>query len=118
MSDEPRDPITPADDQWLDRMLDAADPVQPSAALRRAVAEIPLRHPRAASSRAWGWPAYVLRYALLAALASIAVGAWLGSQADVLPEVALGDDTQTDDEAWDELALLAFADDLDAELAP
>ena len=57
-------------------------------------------------------------YALFAALASIAVGAWLGSQADVLPEVALGDETQTDDEAWDELALLAFADELDAELAP
>jgi hypothetical protein len=37
---------------------------------------------------------------------------------DVLPEIALGDETQTDDEAWDELALLAFADELDAELAP
>lgn len=119
MSDEPRDPLKPAEDEWLDRMLDAADPVQPSAALRRAVAEIPLRHPRAAASpRAFGWPAYVLRYALFAALASVAVGAWLGSQADVLPEVALGDEAQTNDEAWDELALLAFADELDAELAP
>lgn len=128
MSDEPRDPLTPAEDQWLDRMLDAPVEVQPSAALRRVVAEIPLRHPRAASSRAFG-PAYAawleghrlrrgyVRFALLAALASAAVGAWLGSRAEVLPELAIGEDDQAN-EAWDELALLAFADDLDAELEP
>jgi hypothetical protein len=118
MSDEPRDPLTPAEDQWLDRMLDAPAPVLPSASVRRAVAEIPLRHPRAASSRAFGLPAYAIRFALFAALASAAVGAWLGSQAEVLPELAIGEDVQTDDEAWDELSLLAFADDLDAELQP
>lgn len=123
MSDESRDPKISADDRWLDRMLDAAPPVEPSAAVRRAVAEIPLRHPRAEGSagRGFGWPAYAMRLALLAALASLAVGAWVGSQADVLPEIALTEDAaaeETRDDAWDELALLAFADDLDTELAP
>lgn len=118
MKDE-RDPLSPKEDAWLDRMLDAAAPIEPSAAVRRAVAEIPLRHPQpAAAPRGLGWPAWALRFALFAVLASAAAGAWLGSRTEVLPEIAFTDDAQTDDGAWDELETLAFADDLDAELAP
>lgn len=118
MNDE-RDPLSPAEDAWLGRMLDAAAPVEPSAAVRRAVAEIPLRHPRPASApRGLGWPAYAMRVALAAALASAAAGAWLGSRGDVLPEIAFEDGSSASDDAWDDLALLAFSDELDAELAP
>jgi len=123
MSDEPRDPkLTDAEDQWLDRMLDAAAPIEPSAALRRVVAEIPLRHPRRESAveRGFGLPAYVMSFGLLAALAILSIGAWVGSQADVLSDVAViddGDAGQADD-AWEELAVLAFADELDEELVP
>jgi hypothetical protein len=119
-----RDPkLTPDEEQWLDRMLQAPGPIEPSAALRRAVAEIPLRHPRSDLIEAGrapslgAWPASALRYALLAALASIAVGAWLGYQGEVLPEVALEDSAQMDDE-WEELSLLAFADEVGEELEP
>jgi len=75
-----RDPkLTPDEEQWLDRMLQAPGPVEPSASLRRAVAEIPLRHPRpveglleAGRAPSLGsWPAAAFRYALLAAFASI-----------------------------------------------
>jgi hypothetical protein len=124
MSDEPRDPkLTEAEDQWLDRMLDTAAPIEPSAALRRVVAEIPLRHPRgeSAAERGFGLPAYVMSFGLLAALAVLSIGAWVGSQADVLFDVAViddGDAGQADDDAWEELALLAFADELDEELVP
>lgn len=116
-----RDPeLTPDEEQWLDRMLQAPGPIEPSAALRRAVAEIPLRHPRpVALDRAPSsgfWPAAAFRYALLAALASIAIGAWVGYQGDVLPEIAL-EASQTDDE-WEELSLLAFADEVGEELEP
>jgi hypothetical protein len=123
MSDEPRDPkLTDAEDRWLDRMLDAASPIEPSAALRRVVAEIPLRHPRAhgAAERGFGLPAYVMAFGMLAAVAMLSVGAWVGSQADVLADVAVIDDADAArvDDAWEELAVLAFADELDGELEP
>ena len=125
MSHDDRDPLSPAEEQWLDRMLKAAEPVEPSAAVRRAIAEIPLRHPLAAAGEGrvsgfGAWPASLVRFALFSALASIGVGAWLGYEADVLPEVAWSDQgeaSQPEDE-WEELALLAFADELDEELAP
>jgi len=122
MSDEMHDrKLPPAQEQWLDRMLNEAAPVEPSAALRRAVAEIPLRHPRAERADPRGvWPAYVLRFALLTALTALAAGAWLGYEASVLPEIALSDDAAdaNADEGWEELAELAFADQLDEELEP
>jgi hypothetical protein len=122
MSDESRDPkLTDAEDQWLDRMLDAATPIEPSAALRRVVAEIPLRHPRPdGAAERFAVPAYVMSLGLLAALAVLAVGAWVGSQADVLSDVAVIDDADAGqaDDAWEELAVLAFADALDEELEP
>ena len=126
MSDEARDPkLSAAEDRWLDRMLNEAASVEPSAAVRRAVAEIPLRHPRAHGSDAHvrlpgAWPAFGFRFALPTALVSLALGAWLGYEANVLPDVVLRDDAQapSGDEEWDELAQLAFADQLDEELAP
>jgi len=125
MSEREREPkLSPDEEQWLDRMLQAPAPIEPSAALRRAVAEIPLRHPRpiegssvADAPTFGGRSVAALRYALLAALTSMAVGAWLGYQGDVLPEVALEDSAQTEDE-WEELSLLAFADELEGELEP
>jgi hypothetical protein len=123
MSDDTRDPNpTEAEEQWLDRMLDTAAPIEPSAALRRVVAEIPLRHPRGegAAERGLGLPAYVMSFGLLAALAVLSIGAWVGSQAGVLSDVAVVDDADAgqSDDAWEELALLAFADELDEELVP
>jgi hypothetical protein len=122
MTDDTRDPKpSEAEDQWLDRMLDTAAPIEPSAALRRVVAEIPLRHPRGegAAERGFCLPAYVMSFGLLAALAVLSIGAWVGSQADVLSDVAVVDaDAGQSDDAWEELALLAFADELDEELVP
>jgi len=123
MSDQSRDPkLTDAEEQWLDRMLDTAAPIEPSAALRRVVAEIPLRHPRphGAAERGFALPGYVMGLGLIAALAALSVGAWVGSQAGVLADVAVVDDADAGqvDAAWEELAVLAFADELDEELAP
>lgn len=125
MSNQNRDPeLSASERRWLDRMLSEAPPIEPSAALRRAVAEIPLRHPREPAAAARGvlaaWPSYAFRFALLAAIVSLAMGAWLGYQASVLPEVVLIDDGSAPnaDEEWDELVELAFADRLDGELEP
>lgn len=123
MSNEPRDPkLNDAEEQWLDRMLDTAAPVEPSATLRRVVAEIPLRHPHphGASERGFGLPAFIMSFGLLAAVSLLSFGAWVGSQADVLSDIAMIDDPNAGqaDEAWEELAVLAFADELDEELVP
>lgn len=132
MSESERDPkLSMTDEAWLDRVLRTAAPIEPSAAVRRAVAEIPLRHPRPAAaaehaSGLAGWPARVLRFAMLTAVASVAVGAWLGYEANVLPSVAFDvqaraaapQDAENAEDAWEELALLAFAAELDEELAP
>jgi hypothetical protein len=103
------------DDAWLQRMLDAAPPVLPSAALRRAVAEIPLRHPHAARVR------FASRFALRAALA----GALLATLAGVIAGSYGGEALELDsaeavaaEERWQDLTVLAFATDLDAELEP
>jgi len=129
MSDESQEPkLSAAEDQWLDGVLRSAAKIEPSAALRRAVAEIPLRYPRTnpqPAEPAWfaGSLSSVFRFAFVAAVASVALGAWLGYEPDVLPELAVS--TWTDpseawqaDGEWEELAQLAFADELDAELAP
>jgi hypothetical protein len=105
------------DDAWLDRMLDAAPEVKPSAALRRAVAEIPLRHPhapRTAIATRFAWRA-VLTGALLATLAGVLAGSYgdaleLDSVSPLASEEAA--------EPWEDIAVLAFADELDTELSP
>jgi anti-sigma factor RsiW len=102
---------------------------EPSAALRRAVAEIPLRHPQPAAGAA---PLLPLRWrsawALVASAAlMVALGALSGSMTRGVDLTALaGGSTEVeevepgmdDSDPLAELAELAFASDLDDELAP
>ena len=129
----PDDPIS---DQRLDELLSSLPEPEPSAALRRAVAEIPLRHPQPAPgwfggffrpSPAW-FPFRSFARAALVAGAVLALGALAGLYTDD-EVVASTPDTprqgshtvesgELGGDASDELALLTFADDLDAELEP
>jgi len=111
--------------QRLDAALASLPAAEPSAALRRAVAEIPLRHPqppRALFGMTPAWfPFRSFGRALAVALLAISLGALLGlygadvEQAQVAQNQA--DAEQRVDE-WGDLTELAFADDLDRELAP
>jgi hypothetical protein len=103
----------------LSDALDQLAVPEPSAALRRAVAEIPLRHPRPALSdsteRSSAWsPFRSLRAAALSAVLILVLGALSGA-------LSAGGDadasTMTDDD-WGDLASLTFAANLDQELAP
>jgi hypothetical protein len=110
---------------------------EPSAALRRAVAEIPLRHPRRAPgffgpAPSW-FPFRSFARATLLAAAVLALGALAGVYTDddvvastpdsprsgsrTVEEADMIGDLGVSDELG-ELALLAFADGLDAELDP
>jgi hypothetical protein len=84
-------------DRELTRKLAQLPGPEPSAALRRAVAEIPLRHPRAQGALAW--PLRSLWQAALSATFVAALGLAAGF-ATAEPET---------DEGWDELRALAFA---------
>lgn len=112
------------DAQALDAMLSSAAEVEPSAALRRSVAEIPLRHPRQDGLAAAGWRALlpfgsVLRAALVGAFAlSLGVVVGVGAAADV--DTGADVDVATLDADWqalEELALLDAAED-ETEAAP
>lgn len=100
----------------LERALSSVPSPLPSAALRRAVAEIPLRHPRDAREAA----ALPLRATLglaFAAAAAIALGVASGTAVDALEASdATAERAPEDDLA--ELAALAFAAELDEELLP
>lgn len=97
----------------LDAWLAAPTPTGPSADLRRRVAEIPLRYPRAPAR---GFLGLVLGGRLALRLsAAFVIAATLG----VASGLALADEfsarTQTiatDDEGWEELETLAFSDSL------
>ena len=91
-------------DHRLDELLKASPDEEPSAALMRAVAEIPIRHPRGAGE-AW-WPFGGLRRWIVVATAALAAGVALG--------VALPDD----DTSYDALSTVALGADLAEELAP
>jgi hypothetical protein len=94
-------------DEQLEMLLKASPDVAPSASLLRAVAEIPLRHPRA-GVEAW-WPFGLRRwFAVLAAalVTGVAVG------------VVLPDFESDDDAGWDALSTVAMGADLSQELAP
>jgi hypothetical protein len=115
------------EERLLDHMLGAVKPVEPSAALRRAVAEIPLRYPqRVAPAPVFGlWPARVLGALAASLVLSTASGVLVGLyEDDVLPGLALTERAEQSeaelqqDAVWEELALLAFADALDEELSP
>jgi hypothetical protein len=98
--------------------LDDLAAPEPSAALRRAVAEIPLRHPRSASSdpdaswSAWS-PLRSIRAAALSAVLILLLGAISG-----VLSASGDDDPSTADDDWGEMASLTFAANLDRELSP
>ncbi len=99
---------------------------EPSAALRRAVAEIPLRHPQPAAGAASLLPLrWRSAWALFASAAlMVALGALSGSltrDADLTALAAGSAEVEpgaSDSDPLAELAELAFASDLDDELAP
>ena len=110
---DPNDPLT--------RALARLPAPEPSAALRRAVAEIPLRHPQTAPGSfalpfrpLWAW--------LAAGTLMVALGALSGALAsDIDLSPVLAQPAPSEDAAEDELSELtelAFAAELDEELAP
>jgi hypothetical protein len=105
-----------ADAEALARALDGLGDPQPSAALRRAVAEIPLRHER--TRGVWwtpfrsGWRAG-LSAALIVLLGALS-GAWSMEQANETNSTA----EIAPQEEWQDMAALAFVTELDQELAP
>jgi hypothetical protein len=134
-------PDEPLSEERLDELLSSLPAPEPSAALRRVVAEIPLRHPQAAAGSfgglfdrvpAW-FPFRSFGRAALWAVVLLALGALAGLYVDDELVASTPDgarqrsgteevsneesETSTGDEL-DDLALLAFADDLDAELEP
>ena len=103
------------DDARLAELLDALPAPQPSATLLRAVAEIPLRHPRSAPG--FGlfalWPfRSASRVALSVTLIAL-LGALSGGLSADDPSAAY---EGADD--WSELTALSLAVDLDEELTP
>lgn len=97
----------------LAHALDALPSPEPSAALRRAVAEIPLRHPRPVSAQARSFAAHwsplaSARRMFVAALAVAMLGAATGSLTAATSPVA-----SANEDEWDDLSALAFASDLD-----
>ena len=100
-----------AEQRQIDLLLDGAPDMDPSAALLRRVAEIPLRHQTARDVRAW-WPFLRLRNLLAVGAAAAALGAALGM---VTPESAPVADAEA---TWDELSALAWGIDLSEELSP
>jgi hypothetical protein len=126
----------PLRQQRLDELLSLLPTPEPSAALRRAVAEVPLRHPNRAPgffgpSPAW-LPFRSLATAALLAASVLGLGELAGQYTDnelVASSAAGMSDGASDGTGLDagesdrfdetrELAMLAFADDLDAELEP
>jgi hypothetical protein len=112
-----------AEAEALHGALAGLPPPEPSAALRRAVAEIPLRHPQLEGARsAFAWLPLRSAWALCASAALIvALGALTGALADGL-DVSLSPEPQVEpaeeDDALTELSELAFAAELADELAP
>ena len=91
------------DDMDLDALLDALEPEAPSAALMRAVAEIPLRHPR--SARRWAFERLLPWPAIAAGVLACALGVVSG---------ALIEPSSSDD-GWDDVTAVAFAGAFDEE---
>jgi len=109
-----------ADVARLQALLDAVPAPSPSPALRRAVAEIPLRHPQLG---ALGWigswlpfrsPSRALLSAVMLVLLGVASGVWTASSEDD----SGSDIAQAEAGDWNDLSALAFATDLDQELQP
>lgn len=101
MTDPQHDPL----DAWLD----GAQEVEPSALLRRSIAEIPLRHPRAAELHTL-WPFGNAWRAISMAIVICAFGVIAGAGS-----VDLTNDDDDSHESGDDLAL-ALAVDIDSDI--
>lgn len=105
-------------DERLEELLKVAPDVAPSAALLRAVAEIPLRHPYGAGAEAW-WPFGGLRRWIVVGAAALAMGAVFGVALPDDPQKSATVDVQSDpDSSYDDLSTVALGADLSEELAP
>ena len=94
----------PPETDWLDACLDSVPDELPSATLRRQVAEIPLRHARAAE------PGFLQRWLPWRAFTAAALACALG----VVSGTFIGADS-SDDEGFDDVTSVAFALGLDEE---
>jgi hypothetical protein len=101
-------------DDRLDELLKASPDVTPSAALMRAVAEIPLRHPR----EAWMAPFGGLRRWAMVLAAALAMGAVVGVALPDDPVKSANEEIFADDDGYDALSTVALGADLSEELAP
>jgi hypothetical protein len=109
----------------LDEAMKSLKEPVPSAELRRAVAEIPLRHPRPERERVPWLPVRTVWALAACGVLAVALGAlsrtWLGDVEiafDEQPAVrAAGSDADYDEELLDATEL-AFAETLDEELLP
>jgi hypothetical protein len=95
-------------DSELEVLLDAIPEPVPSAALRRAVAEIPLRHPQHSPAAA-PWLLRTVWRAVLSAALVTAVGVFAG---------AWTADMEEGEGGWSALSSLTLAMPLDEELVP
>jgi hypothetical protein len=103
-------------DHQLDALLKASPDVEPSAALLRAVAEIPIRHSRESSS--W-WPFGGFRRWAMILAGALAMGAVFGIALPDDPGKTASDDLAMDDDpGYDALSTVALGADLSEELAP
>lgn len=121
MSGKPNQPHDPQQHDPLDSWLDSALDAEPSAQLLRAIAEVPVRHPRVTAAPVW-WPFGSLWKSATMGLAVCVLGVVAGmsdidasisdSATNEIVETAASDTLTTD------YADLAFAISLDQELAP
>lgn len=96
----------------IDALLAEEALPEPSADLRRALAEIPVRHAHQVGWRAL-WPFGSLWQPAMAGAAALCMGIWFGATGEVSPsgtgQVAQVSDAWTEDEEWEALSALAFA---------
>jgi hypothetical protein len=109
-----------AEAEALARTLDALPAPQPSAALQRAVAEIPLRHAQTSGALELFAlsPFRSMTRAMMSAVVIVVLGVLSGvwsADSDSSPDVAL---SAAEADEWHDVSALAFATDLDKELAP
>ena len=101
----------------LDGLLSEALSPEPSAQLVRRVAEIPIRHPRAAPERMW-WPFGGVVRTMLAAAFTLGLGVVTGLSTTP-PQLAQVQQEEDDEESWESFEQLAFGPELgDDEVEP